>query len=291
MKTIRYILEAILLTFIMVLSKMLPAQTASNLGAWIGKTIGPRLAATRKATANIRASFPDKTESEVAELATEMWANLGRVMMEYAHIKHLAQNCTEIVGHEIIEEHKDTAVIFFSAHTANWEVSPPAAYLQFGFESISLYRAPNNPFTDVILNYTRQLGGKLKTIPKSKSGTRQIMKAIENKEHIGALIDQKYNEGIEVDFMGRPAMTSPIFAQLAQKFDLPLIPMLVERVGESNFRTTFHPPLDLKGKTTEAILEECHKIIEDHIKKQPAHWLWLHRRWDSKKLKEKQHAA
>jgi KDO2-lipid IV(A) lauroyltransferase len=149
-----------------------------------------------------------------------------------------------------------------------------------------IYRAPNNPFSDKLLKWARSMGGKLKTIPKSKTGTRQLVKALQEGAHIGMLIDQKYNEGIEADFMGRPAMTSPVYAQLAQKFDIPLIPLRIERTEGPNFRVTVFPPLETRNKNIEEIIDESHKLLGNWIKEKPEQWLWLHRRWDSKKLKE-----
>ncbi len=61
MKKLRYILEAIVLMLILGLAKMLPASWASNIGGWIGRTIGPRLAASRKARANITMVYPEKS--------------------------------------------------------------------------------------------------------------------------------------------------------------------------------------------------------------------------------------
>ena len=285
MKLIRYILEALLLGFMLLVSKMLPVQWASALGGWLGRKIGPRLAASRKAKNNLNAALPQLSDNDQKKIITDMWDNLGRVMMEYPHLKHIGRERTEIIGANILDEYRNKSTILFSAHLANWEVCPPAMLLQSNFVSTPIYRAPNNPFSDALLKWARSVGGKLQTIPKSKTGTRHIVKAIQDGAHIGMLVDQKYNEGIEADFFGRPAMTSPAFIQLAQKFDCPLIPLRIERLGGPNFRITVYPPMDIKEKSVEKILDDCHTILEDWIKECPAQWLWLHRRWDSKKIK------
>ena len=132
--------------------------------------------------------------------------------------------------------------------------------------------------------HCRNLGGKLSPIPKSKSGTRQIVKRLSNNEHLGFLIDQKYNEGVAVNFFHAPAMVSTAYIQLAQKFDCPLIPAQIERVKGATFKVTIHPPMQTKGVSEETLLTQTHIILENWIKARPEQWLWLHRRWDSAKL-------
>ncbi len=286
MKKIRYAFEALFLLLLFLFSKILPVQWASGFGGWIGDVIGMRLAASRKAHTNLKAALPDMSDGERQDIVRGMWNNLGRVMMEYPHLEHIGRDRTEIIGTEILEQYKDRPAILFTAHLANWEVCPIAALTQQDFKVTSIYRAPNNPFSDKMLLRARTLGSKLRTIPKSKSGTRHLIKALKNNEHIGVLIDQKYNEGVKADFFGQPAMTSPAFVQLAQKFDCPLIPLKIERLNGCAFKMTILPPLDIKDKPVEDVINHSHALLEGWITDHPAQWLWLHRRWNSKALKE-----
>lgn len=287
MKYLRYILEALLLFLVMVISKLLPVQWASGLGGWIGRTLGPKMAASRKALNNIRASFPNKTDDEVQQVLVGMWDNLGRVMMEYPHLTHIARDRIEVIDIKYLHEHKGKPAILISGHLSNWECFPPALLLSGDVSCIPIYRAPNNPFTDKMLLRARSLKGRIQTIPKSRTGTRHIVKHLQDNQFIGMLIDQKYNEGIAVNFFNRPAMSSPIFVQLAQKFECPILPVRIERTKGPNFRMTAFPALDIKGKTAEEIIEMSHRLLEEWIIEKPEQWLWLHRRWDSKKLKQK----
>lgn len=278
-KKIRYIAEAFLLILVLAISKSLPPATASNMGGWIGRHLGPRLAASRKARANIQMVFPKKSKQDIEKILRGMWDNLGRVMMEYPHIEKIAKDYTDIVGLEIFKENEFTTPIFISGHIGNWEICPPAFWLQTGIKVNPVYRAPNNPFADLILNKKRSMNGALKPIPKSRAGTRRLIKTLQDGEGVGILIDQKFNEGIKVNFFGHPAMTSDHFAALAQKFKSPIIPLHMERINGINFRITVSKPIDIEGKTPEEIVIQTHTILEDWITKRPEQWLWLHRRW------------
>ncbi len=277
-KKVRYSFEFIGLLLILGVSKILPQSAASSTGGWISKTIGPKLAASRKALKNIERAFPEKTPEEHHNILRGMWENLGRVMFEYAHLKNISEH-TEIIGLNILEQYKDQPAIIYAAHLANWEVCPIASYLQSGFVTHSIYRAPNNLMVDWILKKARSLDGALGTIPKSKSGTRSLVKTLQSNGHIGALIDQKYNEGIEASFFDRPAMTSTAFIELALKYNCPLIPLRIERIKGTQFKVTVHDPIDVKNKDVGNILTECHETLEQWISEKPEQWLWLHKRW------------
>ena len=61
------------------------------------------------------------------------------------------------------------------------------------------------------------------------------------------LIDQKYNEGINVPLLGRPAMSGAAYAQLAQRFACPLVPYTGRTPGRGKrFRITAHPAIPLQ---------------------------------------------
>lgn len=280
MKTLRYYIEALVLILFYGACDLLPAPMASRLGGWIGRTVGPRLAATRKARKNLEESFPDLTTAEADQILAGMWDNLGRVMAEYPHLEDIGRKHVTLEGTEHIRAAQDNnqPIILFGAHLGNWEVMAPAVLQQLALSPGLVYRAPNNPVSDRLLDYARSLQGKLTTLPKSKTGTRHLVQTLKNGDSIGILIDQKYNEGIAVEFFGRPAMTSPAIAQLGRKFNAAVIPFRCERIEDCNFKITFEEPLAVTQNDTETI-REAHKRLESWISDNPGQWLWLHRRW------------
>ena len=282
MKKIRYLFEALFLLIILMISKILPVTTASNFGGFIGRTIGPRLAASRKAERNIRNIMTDKNDDQIKSIVTGMWENLGRVIMEYPHLDHICRDRLTFIGADKFPDDRDQPIMTFSGHLANWEVMPGALLHHANFPVHSIYRAPNNPISDYLLMKARTRKNNLKNIPKSKSGTREIVQSIKNNRNIGMLVDQKYNEGIEIDFLGKPAMTSPIFAQLAKKYNCPLYPVSVKRLNGPNFEVTLHDPLRIDDKTNEQIVAESHEYLKTWIFENPEQWLWLHNRWIGK---------
>ena len=281
-KRIRYLVEGIFLWLIMAIFKALPPEKASNLGGVIGRVIGKRLAASRKARKNLKIAFPELSDDEIDNIIIGMWDNLGRVMAEYPHLEYLSLNNTEIHGKELLDKNK--ARIIIGLHMANWEIPPISFLTQCGFEIDAVYRAPNNPIADKMLMKARSLNGKIVSHPKSKKGTRSLVRRLSSGKSAGILIDQKYNEGLEVNFFGKPAMTSPAAIQLAQKFGISLIYGKIKRINGTKFTIELKEyknlyDKDMNPRNPSVILSEIHSEFEKWIKESPEQWLWLHRRW------------
>lgn len=285
MKKLRYLMEAAAVHALILLFQCLPAQTASDLGGLIGRTIGPKLAASRKAIKHVQSSLP---HVDAHAAVRDMWDNLGRTIAEYPHLKTIIENHAEIHGY-LPEGGKQ--FVFFSGHLANWEMSATGMMHFFGIAPHLIYRAPNNPYVQNLLDECRSLNGAISTIPKSSKGARDMVRALQKGESLGILIDQKYNEGIVADFFAQPAMTSPAFVQLAQKFDLPLVPVRPERINGCQFKITVYPPIPTKGRAIEDVVADAHALLETWIAERPGQWLWLHRRWNSRKLKDNDASA
>lgn len=282
LKKIRYIAEYIAVIFLMLVFKNLSAPAASHLGGWIGRSIGPKLSVNRRVKKHILIAFPNLTALELKKIIYDMWDNLGRNFAEYPHLEIIGQHHVELIGGDILDKLNEVPqpAVLISAHFANWEVAAPCFLLQKNFAMDLIYRAPNNPLVDKILEDYRSLFGKLKTYPKSKTGMRGVVDALSKKRHIGILIDQKYNAGIRADFFGHAAMTSPAFVQLAQKYKCPLIPARIERIGSRcQFRVTLCEPILTQNREPLEIINQAHQFLEESIRLNPAQWIWLHRRW------------
>ncbi len=285
MKKLRYCLEYIAYSFLMFVFEKLPVSAASDLGGFIARTLGPRLAVSRKARRHIHLAFPGISEDETERIVKGMWNNLGRTFAEYPHLETIAQQHIVFTNPEAIEklEKVSGGCIVFNGHLGNWEV-PPAVMAVRGQTIDVIYRAPNNNFIESSLKRMRSLNGRIHTHAKSASGTRALLKALKQGRILGILIDQKYNEGISVPFFGHPAMTSTAFVTMGQKYDCPVVPARIVRTKGLNFEITLYDPLRLFNKNGEPrnpkdVVIDAHRHLEQWITEKPEQWLWLHKRW------------
>ena len=276
----------------MLLFRILPLDAASALGGWIGRTLGMRLGVTKRAYRHLEIVFPGMDIAQKRVIVTAMWDNLGRVIGEYPHLETIGKTrihvTDETIPRQIIAQGQGG--VFISAHIGNWETHVPAMLARYGVAACLTYRGLNNKYADKILRDYRTLHGKIKAFPKTRESGKHLINEVKNKSYLAILIDQKYNEGVAVPFFGRMAMTTPIFVQLCQKYKCPLVMVRCKRLKGANFELTPYAPLKLfdengKNLSTEAVIAQAHAILEDWIRDTPEQWLWLHRRWDSAKLK------
>lgn len=291
MKNLRYLLEALACIILFIIFRLLPVRCASNTGGFLARSIGPLLAVSRKADRNLRDALPDLDKNARKSVIKGMWDNLGRVFAEYPHLKTIAANHLTIENPHNFKKAQEKGAVFFAGHLANWELWSAMTQVQFDADLDITYRAPNNPYIDKILHNARNIDGRVRAHPKSRESGRKIMQVLKNGGLLAIMIDQKYNEGEAVPFFGRPAMTNPVAFQLAQRFDVPLIPTSCVRTGGSNFTITFHDPLpthDAAGekRPLEDMMCDGNLMLEDWIKNNPEQWIWLHKRWDSERFKD-----
>jgi KDO2-lipid IV(A) lauroyltransferase len=278
-----YPLEAAFLYVIYGIFMVLPLDTASALGGWIGRTIGPRLGASRKARRNLERAMPELSAERREEIVIGMWDNLGRVMAEYPHLDEIWTR-TEMTGAEIVQHiaATKTPTLFFSAHTGNWEVGLLGA-ARHGLPVTAVYRRPNNPATSWLINRARSVIGS-RLVPKGRDGAREVVATLRERGAVCIMIDQKMNDGIPVPFFGRDAMTAPALGQLAFKYKCAVVPVFVERLEGAHFRLTVSPPLELiesgdRVADVRALMVRINEMVEDRVRARPEQWLWLHRRW------------
>lgn len=293
MKKLRYAIEGALCALFFTLFRLMPLDLASATGGAITRTIGPHLAASRKADRNLRKAMPELSEAERQKIIREMWDNLGRVFAEYPHIKTIAKHRIAFENEKIFKTLRDlpTGAIFVGGHLGNWEICAAMALLRYDIQVDITYRPPNNPYVDRLINRYRSIGGRINAFTKSAEGGRKMMASLKNKGNIAILVDQKYNEGLPIRFFGHYAMTNPIAAQLSQRYDIPQYPCECTRTKGANFRLVIHPPIPINDDDglplpLEKILENTNFLLEGWIRQHPGQWVWLHKRWDSAKVKE-----
>jgi tetraacyldisaccharide 4'-kinase len=285
----QHYVEAALFFTLMGFFRLLGLERASALGGWLGRTIGPRVKPANRARQNLKLAMPELSEEQRERVVVQMFDNLGRLMGEYPHLDKFTATGPnahiEVIGGEIIKRVKAEGhgVVAISGHFANWELIPLAAHLN-GINGAGIYRAPNNPFMDDWLVKERIAHTFPSQIPKGPEGGRLIIKAVKAGMDVAMLIDQKMNEGIAVPFFGYPAMTAPAAATLSIRYNMPIIPLRLERVEGTKFRLYVDEPPEIPrtGDLNADIETLCiwlNDYLERAIRKNPGQWLWLHQRW------------
>ena len=256
-------------------------RASDRFGAF-ARRLGPRLPVHQRGLANLRLVMPERAAQHEAILA-DAWENLGRTTAEYAHMPEVAGRVT-VVGAERLEPVRaGRPAVFVSGHIANWEAMPMALH-RAGLRTAAVYRAANNPLVDRTIIERRAEVMTRHLIPKGQRGGRALMGAFRDGLSLCMLTDQKLNDGIEVPFLGAPAMTAPAPARLALRGDLPVIPLQIVREPGPRFTLTVHAPLVFErtgeaAADTRALTAAINDAVGGFIREHPGQWLWFHRRW------------
>ncbi len=264
----------------------LPVDTASRFGGWLGRTIGPRMSSHRRALKNLRAVFPDKPDTAISLIASQMWDNAGRVMAEYIHLDTILSDPARVkcIGLEDCAAHMvgKKSGFALTAHYGNWEVTTLAGQ-QLGMNQVSLYRAAKNPYVDQLIASHRRKTVAGGLLAKADGNMRSMMRLLSQGHTIGMMIDQREDRGLALQFLGRPSNTVHAPALLARRGGLPLFIGRARRTHGAYFELECMPvPLDITTdweKDVETTTQKLNDILTSWIIETPGQWFWAHRRW------------
>ena len=214
-----------------------------------------------------------------------MWDNYGQIFAEYIFIKNYrVGNLTSkisIEGREILEEIKknNKQVVFVSGHFSNFELMAMQIE-KVGINLAAIYRPLNNIYLNQIMENIRKKYICKNQIRKGLGGIKKLIKLKRKNYSTALMIDQRVSEGISSNFFNQKAFTTTIPAQLVKKFDIPVIPVCIERCEGIEFKMTVHKPIFFsKDKSIKNITDELNKVIEKFVIKNPKEWIWSHNRW------------
>ena len=285
MKYIKYFVQFLFAISCFLIFKILGPRLSSNLGGKIFEIIGPFFRSEKIINSNIKKALPDINFKNLKKIKRFMWNNYGRTFAEYMFIKEfrngkISKNI-EIDGQEILEKIKkeNSQVIFISGHFSNFELM--AMHLEkSGINLCAIYRPLNNIFLNGIMERIRKKYICKKQIKKGIVSLRQLIALKKNNFSTAIMIDQRVSEGILSNFFNHEALTTTIPAQLVKKFNIPIVPVYIERIGNMNFKICISKPIYFdEDSTTDKITDELNRILEKMILNKPENWIWSHNRW------------
>ncbi|MGB9466126.1 MAG: lysophospholipid acyltransferase family protein, partial [Candidatus Acidiferrum sp.] len=237
--------------------------------------------------------FPDWTGAQREDVMRKMVRNLGWMAAEFARFPRLTKgNIEEVVileGHENFLEgqRRGKGVLYLTGHIGAWELSS-FAHALYGYPLHYMARPLDNKRLDALVNQYRCSSGN-KPIFKNESA-RVTLKILKDSGTVGILADQNTmpEEGVFVDFFGKPACTTTGIARVALHTGAAVVPGYVywdEAIRK--YRLRFEPAVELvrTGDTEGDVFENTQrfaKVLEEIIRKHPEQWVWVHKRWKTR---------
>lgn len=275
---------------------LMPAPAAYGVGRAFGKLAYVLARDLRRTGAiNLRLAFPEKSDSERAELLRECFDSLGRVLGLFSQFSSRSQEqlrqLIEVQGLENLETAKrvhGNRLILFTAHLGAWELTSFGLAL-IGHPFTFLVRRMDNPQIEQFVDRVRIRFGN-QTIDK-QSAARSMLKILRaGATTLGLLPDLNTldDEAIFVDFFGVPAATTFIVAKLSVRTGAPLVPIFAPWSEEKKkFLLIVEPPISIEPSGDEEadvrlLTTKLSLRIENEIRKYPGQWLWIHKRWKTR---------
>ena len=282
-KFIKYLIQSIVIYFFFIIGKLLGLSTSKKFFSLVFEKIGPYFKSKIVIDKNLKIFNPDLTSDQKAIIINDMWRNYGMTFIEYIHLDFYKKKLdfVEIEGEEYLKNiiGSEKQVIFVSGHFSNFEIMS-MEITKRKVKLATIYRPLNNYFLNPFMEYLRKKYVCSNQIKKGLNGVRDAINFIKNGFSIALMIDQRVSEGEKINFFNKPALTTTLPAQLAIKYNLPIVPVFIERLKSNKFKITFHNEINSSlFKDTIDLSKKLNQILEKMIKKKPNEWIWTHNRW------------
>ena len=285
MKQIKYFIQFIVIIFFFIIFKILGYKISSEIGGKLFEIVGPIFRSKKLIHSNIKKAIPHLNFKDIEIITKSMWNNYGRVFAEYMFIKDFRSgklnSKIKIEGQEILDQIKiqNIPTIFISGHFSNFELM--AMHIEkSGIKLSAIYRPLNNIFLNRIMENIRTKYICKNQIKKGIGGMKKLIKLQKNNCSTALMIDQRVSEGIKSKFFNQEALTTTIPAQLVKKFNMPVVPIFIERINKTSFKISIKKPIKFDKETsTKNITDQLNKMLELMIINKPNQWIWSHNRW------------
>ncbi len=178
----------------------------------------------------------------------------------------------------------DRGAVAAVTHTGNWDLAAMAACMG-GVPLAAVSRNLSYAPMDRLWTDRRRRAGV--EILDGSAGLGEILAAAGPGRALAIVTDQRTGPaegGIRIPFMGDPAWTSTLPAAVSLRKGLPILPVMSRTEEDGTLLVSVGRPMDPgeRAPATHRIREisvALNEALESWIRRWPASWLWLHRRW------------
>ena len=243
---------------------------------------------------NIRNSFPGKTEKEIRWTARKFHRHFCDLAFEIIKIQDLKPDkydkYVRFVNLEGLEDiHKRNQSVFaLAGHVGNWEfmnIFPRKVRVK----SLAVYLPFKNRYYDGYVKRVRErLGAEI--VPQEKF-VRTILSYENKKKPTATLILADQSPSLDsidrwIEFLNQRTACDLGAERVAKKINAAVFYLDIQKVRRGFYEYRFLPICENAADTENGyVTEEFYRLLEKNIRRQPAYWLWSHRRWKHKQAR------
>ncbi|MCM8770702.1 MAG: lysophospholipid acyltransferase family protein [Candidatus Omnitrophica bacterium] len=233
----------------------------------------------------------EKSNGQIKRIALDCFRFMGKSGLELMYLMEkpaLLKKRVDLEGREYLDKAlaKGKGVILVTAHFGNFPLMLCRLSLE-GYKVSGVMRFMRDAQAEKLFYKKRsQMGIKTIYSKPQKECTEKCLKTLRNNELLFLLIDQHFGSGggVFVDFFGTKAATAPGPVVLALRTKAAILPCFIIRQKDDTHKIIFEPEMSLEqaedyAQTLQVNIQRLTNIIEAYIRKYPAEWGWIHRRW------------
>ena len=296
--SIKHRTEYLALRVVAVVVRILPRKTALAFGRVMGRLSIMFLPNRyQMAKENMCLALPELSVEEIETNVRKNFEHMGISGVEMLRLDMLKHGRDDINRYFDLEnEHLlrdalalNKGVLLLTAHLGFWEAGH-FIMSELGIPCAAVAKPLKNPLSDRYFEGIRTSFGT--EILNSRKGARRILKSLREKRVVVVLLDQHISPpgSVMVDFFGREAYTTTAIANLAMKYQIPIVPIFFLRQADDRYKVWAEPVLMLSGAGEDAVFANTQKltdIIEAAVRKDVSQWFWMHKRWRKKKVQKR----
>ena len=249
----------------------------------------------RLAVDNVRRCL-NVDQAAAVNIARQSTVQLGALFTEvlaFPKLKDSMASHVKIVGLEYMTDYINSperngrGAVIATSHNDNWELMG-AAFAASGIELVGVAKKQRSAGADKFINELRTLVGMHITY---RSGVREMYKMLDDGHFIGLIMDQDIgrDDGVVVKFFNRATNFAHGAASMSRFRKVPIFPAFMHREDDGTHTLEVFPPLYVertKDKHADIfrMTQRLASLIEEHTRKYPAEWFWLHDRWKSMRV-------
>jgi KDO2-lipid IV(A) lauroyltransferase len=269
-----------------------------GLQAAIGRGVGALLHAfagsrRRIALRNLELCFPGMDVAARRRLAREHFGWLGRSLVERGLLwwapRERLKRLIHVEGDVTLAERSERPVMWLVPHFMALDVAGLAVLLFQQRRGASIYQKQSNAVMDAVMRAGRLRLGNAVIFPRRDSA-RPLIREIRQGTAFFNLPDMDFGrrDSEFVPFFGVPAATLLAPSRMARTLDMVVQPVVAEMLpGGQGYRVRFLAPLaDFPSDDALADAARMNRWIEDEIRRNPAQYLWVHKRFKTRPVGE-----
>jgi len=279
----------LLLAFLWIFQR-LPLALQARVGNAIGR-LGFHLVASRRRVAlrNLELCFPEVSSAERERLAKEHFRWLGRSLLErgllwYASPERL-RTIIHVEGDVHLAERSERPVMWLTPHFMGLDFAGASILLFQKRKGIGIYQEQSNKMMDRALRRGRLRFGNAEIFSRDEAG-RALFRAIRRGDGFFNLPDMDFGtrDAAFVPFFGVPAATLLAPSRMARALNMIVQPVVAEILpGGRGYTVRYEEPWrDFPTDDAVADSARMNRWIESEIRRNPAQYLWVHRRFKTR---------